>query len=594
MSYKAPVGESEFLLRHCSSLQRLIAAGACGDLSLELAGAVLEQAGRFAGEVLEPLNTVMDRVGVHLAGGKVATAPGHAAAYRAWAEAGWNAVSAPPEWGGMGLPLSINTVCLEYWHSACMAFGLGPLLSMGAADAIDTHATPELKRTYLPKLVSGEWMATMNLTEPQAGSDLGALRTRALPQDDGSYRLFGSKIFITCGDHDLTDNIVHLVLARLPDAPAGSRGISLFLVPKTLPADDGTPGAANDVRCTGIEHKLGLHGSPTCSMAFGDREGAVGWLVGAPNGGLRAMFTMMNRARLAVAAQGVAIAEIATQRAARYAAERRQGRAPDAGGDEASPIDRHPDVARMLLSMRSYTEAARGIVLRTADAIDRARLEPDPEQRRAAQEDADLLTPIAKAFATDIGVEVASLGIQVHGGMGYVEETGAAQYLRDVRICTIYEGTNGIQAIDLVARKLAGGGRAAAARQIAGYERIAEQVRCSGDESFGATADLLTAAGAALAATTDFLDARRADGGCELLAGATSYLRLFGLAAGMACLAQAALAAGHTDDADDYRRRVALARYFAEHHGTACGGLAEVVLHGGASLAQAMAFSWER
>ena len=454
MSYTAPVLETDFLLRCCSSLPDLIRSGACPDLSLELVQAILEQAGKFAADVLGPLNRIADSQGVEFKNGEVRTTSGHREIYRDWAAAGWNAVSASTEWGGMGMPQLLNTACLEYWHSACMAFGLGPLLSMGAAETIEAFGSSGLKDIYLPKLVSGEWMATMNLTEPHAGSDLGALRARAIVQKDGSYRIFGSKIFITYGEHDLTENILHLVLARLPDAPAGSKGISLFLVPKFLVGPDGVLGEMNDVRCTGIEHKLGLHGSPTCTMSFGDGAGAHGWIIGQEGRGLAAMFTMMNRARLAVATQGVAVAEAATQKATAYARERRQGRISSAGDGAMSPIIDLPDVTRMLLTMRALTNAARCLCVKTADALDRSRLLPEVADRLAAQLEADLLTPIAKAFATDIGVEVASLGIQVHGGIGYIEETGVPQFLRDARICTIYEGTNGIQAIDLVTRKL--------------------------------------------------------------------------------------------------------------------------------------------
>ena len=431
--------------------------------------AILQEAGRFASEVLAPLNAVGDRHGTPFKDGRITMPPGWKEAYRAWAAAGWNAVSAPEQWGGQALPHAINAACIEMWNSASMAFGIGPVLTMGAVEAFAAAGSEELKRIYLPKLVSGEWMGTMQLTEPQAGSEVGALRTRAERASDGSYRITGQKIFITYGEHELTDNIIHFVLARLPDAPAGNRGISLFLVPKFLVNADGTLGQRNDVRAHSIEHKLGIHASPTCTMVYGDNGGAVGYLIGEENRGLAVMFMMMNLARLAVGLQGVGIAERATQQALAYARERKQGRA--AGATGSSAIIEHPDVKRMLMTMRAQTRAARSICYATAGAIDRG----DDER-------ASLLTPVAKAFSTDIGVEVASLGIQVHGGMGFIEETGAAQHLRDARIAAIYEGTNGIQALDLVTRKLPMSGGAAGARL---YRRIARhrEGRAGGERS---------------------------------------------------------------------------------------------------------------
>src|SRR5712692_8065730 len=454
MTYRAPVADIAFALKHAAGFGPALEEGLYGDLAEDLVAAVLEEAGKFATDILGPLNPVGDRHGASLADGVVTTAPGWKEAYRAWAQAGWNALAAPTQWGGQDLPHALNAACIEMWNSAAMAFGLGPVLTMAAVDALAAHGSEELKRAYLPKLVSGEWMGTMQLTEPQAGSDVGALRTKAERAPDGSYRVTGQKIFITYGEHDLTDNIVHFVLARLPDAPPGTKGISLFLIPKFLVNADGSLGARNDVRCPSIEHKLGIHGSPTCTLVYGDHGGAVGYLVGEENRGLACMFTMMNNARLAVALQGVGIAERATQQALSFARERKQGRAPGAAGAGASPIIAHPDVRRMLLTMRAQTKAARAICYRTAVATDRAHRAAGAAERTAAHERASLLTPVAKAFSTDIGIEVASLGVQVHGGMGYVEETGAAQHLRDARIAAIYEGTNGIQAIDLVTRKI--------------------------------------------------------------------------------------------------------------------------------------------
>jgi alkylation response protein AidB-like acyl-CoA dehydrogenase len=434
MTYRAPVAEMAFVMRHVAGLDAAVSEGLYGDLTIDLVESVLEEAGRFAGDVIAPLNRVGDQHGTPLKDGHVTMPPGWKEAYAAWTAAGWNALTGPEEYGGQSLPTLLAAACSEMWNSAAMAFGLGPLLTIGAVEALDKHGSPDLKERYLAKLVSGEWTGTMNLTEPQAGSDLGVMRTRAERAGDGTYRITGTKIYITYGEHDLTDNIVHLVLARLPDAPPGTRGISLFLVPKILP--DGT---RNDVRCAGIEHKLGIHGSPTCTMTYGDDGGAVGWLIGEENRGLACMFTMMNNARLNVGLQGVAIAERAYQAALTYAGERRQGKVAGWTGEGMSPIIEHADV-----SDAADHEGLHG--RRARDLLSHGRLaRPTPvsaraDGRRSANERASLLTPVAKAFATDIGIEVASVGIQVHGGMGFIEETGAAQHLRDARIAAIYEG----------------------------------------------------------------------------------------------------------------------------------------------------------
>ncbi len=580
MTYRAPVAEMAFTLRHVAGLDHAIAEGLHGDLSDDLVDTILDEAGRFANDVVAPLNKVGDRHGTPLKDGVVTMPPGYREAYRAWTEGGWNALPGPVEYGGQGLPILLNAACIEMWNSAAMAFGLGPLLTAGGVEALSRHGSEELRARYLEKLVSGEWTATMNLTEPQAGSDLSVMRTRAEPVGDGSFRISGEKIYITWGEHDLTDNIVHLVLARLPDAPPGTRGISLFLVPKVLP-----DGSRNALKCAGVEHKLGIHGSPTCTMVY---DGATGWLVGEANRGLACMFTMMNNARLGVGLQGVAIAERAYQQALSYARDRRQGRAA-AATEGASAIIEHPDVQRMLLTMKALTGASRGICYLTAEALDRAHRAPDEAARRAAQARASLLTPVAKAFSTDIGIEVASLGIQVHGGMGFVEETGAAQHLRDARIAAIYEGTNGIQAIDLVTRKLPLENGAVVRGQIAAMRLVAERVLKEGGPGFGHTAPRLRETIEALDRATGYLlkalGSNRPD---EALAGATPYLRLFGLAQGGTCLAQAALAAnaavkdGATDPA--HPARIALARFFAENLATASRGLEETVTGGGGFL----------
>src|SRR5215471_14551565 len=436
MAYRAPVADIAFSLKHAARFAQARADGVY-DLDDDVLDAVLEEAGKFASDVIAPLNRAGDLHGTPFRDGKVTTPPGWKEAYTSWAAAGWNGLASPDTWGGQDLPHAVNAACIEMWNAGSMAFGIGPVLTMAAVNALAQHGADALKATYLPKLISGEWMGTMQLTEPQAGSDVGALRTRAERAADGTYRITGSKIFITYGEHDLTDNIIHFVLARLPDAPAGTRGISLFLVPKFLP-----DGSRNDVRAHSVEHKLGIHASPTCTMVYGDHGGAVGFLVGEENKGMASMFTMMNRARLAVGLQGVGIAERATQQALSYARERKQG--------AAGAIIAYPDVKRMLLTMRALTGAARAICYATGVAIDRSLRSKTDAVRKAAHEHASLLTPVAKAFSTDIGIEVASLGVQVHGGMGYVEETGAAQHYRDARIAAIYEGTNGIQAIDLV------------------------------------------------------------------------------------------------------------------------------------------------
>src|SRR5271163_1164999 len=508
MTYRAPINDMLLALNHGAGLEAAVKAGHYGDFDGDIASAVLEEAGRFASDVLAPLNRVGDEHGIKLDGSSVTTAPGWPDAYKRWTAAGWNAVSGPEAFGGQGLPLAINAVCTEIWSASNIAFGLCPLLTLSAIEALEAHGSEELKKIYLEKLVTGDWPGTMQLTEPQAGSDVGALRSRAERAPDGSYRIKGQKIFITYGEHDFTDNIIHFVLARLPDAPAGTRGISLFLVPKFLLNANGSLGARNDVRAHSVEHKLGIHGSPTCTMIFGDAGGATAFLVGEENGGMAAMFTMMNRARLAVGLQGVGTAECATQQALAYARERRQGRLPGMKSTESAPIIAHPDVKRMLISMRALTGAARAICYSTAIALDRAERGADAAARQAAYERASLLTPLAKAFSTDIANEVTSLGVQVHGGMGYIEETGAAQLFRDARIAAIYEGTNGIQAIDLVTRKLPLAGGGAIKAQLDELRGIVEALNASNDPALGWTAVRLSDAVESLARATSSLLAR--------------------------------------------------------------------------------------
>ncbi len=562
--YRAPLAEIAFTLKHVAGLPQVRDAYGAEELGEDLVEAILTEAGRFAAEEIAPLNKIADRQGTPFANGTVTTPEGWRDCYHHWIEGGWNALAATTDFGGQGLPVMLNIAALEMWNSASMAFALGPTLTMGAVEALEKHAAPELQEKYLAKLVSGEWMGTMNLTEPQAGSDLNALKARAERNPDGSYRIFGQKIYITYGEHDLTDNIIHLVLARLPDAPAGTRGISLFLVPKFFVNDDGSLGARNDVRCAGIEHKLGIHGSPTCTMIYGDEGGATGWLIGEENRGLACMFTMMNNARLAVGVQGLGVSERAFQQALAYALDRRQGRAPGDKGEGMSPIALHPDIKRTLLAMQARTQVARAICYSCAHAIDMAHLAATPEERAHWASRAGLLTPIAKALSTDFGVESASLGVQVHGGMGFIEETGAAQHLRDARIAPIYEGTNGIQAIDLVQRKLPLEGGAHVDGFIAELKAIAEAAAAHSDSDIKAAAALLLPALDGLASATAWLKQAQADGRVgEALAGATPYLRLAGLALGGALLVKGAMAADGQNPAAEAHRRV-LARHFAE------------------------------
>ena len=570
MTYRAPIADIAFALKHAAGLKSALAEGLYGDLDEETIDSVLAEAGRFASDVIAPLNTVGDKFGTPFKDGEVTTPPGWKEAYTSWAAAGWNGLAGPADFGGQDLPHAVNAACIEMWNAASMAFGIGPVLTMAAVDALHAYGSDDLKQKYLEKLTTGEWMGTMQLTEPQAGSDVGALRTKAERAGDGSYRITGSKIFITYGEHDLTDNIIHFVLARLPDAPPGTKGISLFLIPKILP--DGT---RNDVRAHSVEHKLGIHASPTCTMVYGDEGGAVGYLIGEEHKGMACMFTMMNRARLAVGLQGVAIAERALQQALAYARERKQG--------AAGAIIHYPDVKRMLLTMRGLTGAARAICYQTGVALDRALRGKDDAARKRAHERASLLTPVAKAFSTDIGIEVASLGVQVHGGMGFIEETGAAQHYRDARIAAIYEGTNGIQALDLVARKVPLEGGRTVALYLDELRSMVADVKASNAPAFGETAARLSEAIDSLDRATQWLLAQK--GSQDALAGATPYLRLFGNAAGGCLLASQALAA--LRDGGDSAARTALARFFAENIAVQASGLERSVTEGAASITQA-------
>lgn len=589
--YRAPVDEIAHTLKSVAGLRKALEAQRFGDLGEDLVDAILAEAGRFSSDEITPLNEIGDKHGAVLKDGAVTTPPGWKDLYRNWIDGGWNGLTGPEEFGGQGLPMLLSVAALEMWNSGSLAFGIGPTLTMGAVEALEKHASDELKAKYLEKLVTGEWMGTMNLTEPQAGSDLNALKARAEPNGDGTYRIYGQKIYITYGEHDFTDNIVHLVLARLPDAPAGTRGISLFLVPKFFVGDDGSLGERNDVFCSGLEHKLGIHASPTCTMIygdgkFGDSPGAIGWLIGEENKGLACMFTMMNNARLAVGMQGVAIAETAYQKALAYAKERTQGRAPGHKGEGMSPIIEHPDVARMLMTMKALTQGARAICYSCAEALDMARVS-EGEEARAWSERASLITPIAKAFSTDIGLEVASLGVQVHGGMGFIEETGAARLLRDARIAPIYEGTNGIQAIDLVMRKLPLSDGATVAAFIADFKADAEAARASNAPALEGVAEKLDQAIANLESVTAYMQSALSEGRqTDALTGATPYLRLFGLTATTAMLVRGALA---DTDAPEAQGRAALARFAAASLAPETNGLAVSATAGATALEDAAA-----
>jgi len=585
--YTAPLRDIRLALQMVAELPALVATGGFGDLSDELADAVLEGAGKFAREVLAPLNVIGDQQGVSLINDRVKTADGFAAAYRAYVDAGWGGISGDPEYGGQGLPLALANATEEMMISACMAFSLCATLTHGAVEAVDAHGTPEQKQLYLTRLISGEWSGTMNLTEPQAGSDVGALTTKAVRRPDGSYAITGGKIFITWGEHEMSRNIVHLVLARLPDTPPGTRGISLFIVPKYLPDADGNPGPRNDLRCIGLEEKMGIHASPTCVMSYGENEGAIGFLLGEENRGMRCMFTMMNAARLNVGLSGVAVGERAYQQALAYALERKQGKplTPPEMAAEGLPIAAHADVRRMLLSMKSLVQGARAICYANAAAIDMARKAPDAETREAAQARADLLTPISKAWSTDIGAEVASLGIQVHGGMGFIEETGAAQYLRDIRIASIYEGTNGIQAIDMVTRKLPMQGGAVIRGFIAEMQETADRCRQLNHPAFAQIGAALDHALDVMRQATDWMLAHIASAPNDCLAGATPYLRLVSTVSNGYFLARMALAGTQNADTDPHAgAAVATALFFALNHLPQASALSSAAMAGAAHL----------
>jgi alkylation response protein AidB-like acyl-CoA dehydrogenase len=549
--YRPPIEEIRFAMKHLARIDEIAKLPAYDSVDGDLIDNVLAEAGKFMSEVISPLNRVGDTEGAQLVDGRVVMPPGFREAYKKLCESGWTSIASDPDYGGSGLPFTINAAIYEMFASANMAFVLCPALADGVTHAVASHATEDLKATFLRPLVEGRWTGTMDLTEPEAGSDLGALRCQAIKQDDGSYSIKGNKIFITFGDHDLAENIIHLVLARTHDAPAGSRGISLFIVPKVRVNEDGKLGEDNGIRVLSVEHKLGIHASPTCVLSFGEDAPCLGYLVGEENSGLQHMFTMMNRERIVVGAQGFAVAQRAYQQSVEYACEREQGRAP---GDELAPgqrsrIVQHPDVRRMLMTMRAQLEAMRGLLYETAAAVDIGSHHPDAEMRSARADELALITPIVKAWLTDLGAEITSLAMQVHGGVGYIEETGVAQHFRDARIAPIYEGTNGVQAMDLVTRKIAMDDGRVVQRRLEAMKKTVSALEASSPQ-LSSLADPLRAGIDALERTTAWLLDRRGNDVRAPAAGASPYLRLFGTVEGAHGLARGALAAQSEKPAD--------------------------------------------
>ncbi len=591
--YTAPLRDMQFVLNELGNLDQVRRLPGCEDLGSDLVDAILNEAGKYAQGELSPLNVSGDREGARWVDGQVITPKGWREAYEQFVEGGWNALSCDPTFGGQGLPRLVSALVEEMWNGANVSFGLCPMLTRGAIEAIELRGGDLLKHTYLAKMISGEWTGTMNLTEPQAGSDLAAVRSRAEPQDDGSYRVFGQKIFITYGEHDLTDNIVHLVLARVPGAPEGVKGISLFVVPKFLVEADGSLGERNDVRCVSIEHKLGIHASPTAVLAFGDKQGATGWLVGEENRGLEYMFIMMNAARFSVGIEGVGLSERAYQRARSYARDRVQGTEIGVKSRDKVAIIRHPDVRRMLLSMKARTEAMRALACTVAAAMDSAERNGDPQQRELDQAFVDLMIPVVKGWSTEQSVDIASLGVQIHGGMGFIEETGAAQHLRDARITTIYEGTTGIQAADLIGRKIARDQGRAIGWVIEQIRQVTQQLLAADDLTLTAIAAALGQSVRALEQAVAFIVSNYDSRVAAVSVGAVPMLELFGTVVGGWQLARSALVAQQrlqagTGEQDFYSAKLVTARFYADHLLSRAPGLAHVLIQGGdAALALA-------
>ncbi len=582
--YNAPLRDMHFVMKELAGLEQVVQLPGYEEVDTDLSDAILEEASKFAGNVLSPINFSGDQEGSKWHDKAVTVPAGFKEAYTQFAENGWTALACSPEFGGQGLPKLISTAVNEMWKSANMAFSLCPMLTTGAIEALMTAGSDALKQKFLPKMVSGEWTGTMNLTEPSAGSDLAAVRTRAEPQGDGSYKIFGQKIFITYGDHNMTENIVHLVLARLPNAPEGVKGISLFVVPKFMVKDDGSLGERNDANSVTIEHKLGIHASPTAVMAFGDHGGAVGYLVGEENRGLEYMFIMMNAARFAVGMEGVALAERAYQQAVWYAKDRIQGTELGVRGGPKVSILKHPDVRRLLMSMRSQTEAARALAYVVAAAMDAAKHHPDEAVRAANQAFADLMIPVVKGHSTEMSIEVASEGVQVHGGMGFIEETGAAQHLRDARITAIYEGTTAIQANDLIGRKMAREGGATIKAVIAEMRKLDAKLAAQNGADFVAIRKRFAAGVDALEQAANWIVAIFKDDIKAAHAGSVPFLRLLGIVAGGWQMARAALVAQEKiagGDSDPfYAAKIVTARFFADHQLTKAQGLTDSIVDG--------------
>jgi len=582
--YKAPVRDMRFVLNELAGLADVARLPGCEEVTAELVDQILEESARFSGEVLAPLNQPGDEEGSHWAEGKVTTPKGFKEAYKAFIAGGWNALQFPSEFGGQALPKLVATPVMEMWKSANLSFSLCPLLTTGAVEALLLRGSPALKKTYLPKMVQGTWTGTMNLTEPQAGTDLALLRTKAIRAGD-HYKISGQKIFITYGEHDLAENIVHLVLARTPDAPPGVKGISLFVVPKFMVKPDGTLGERNTATCASIEHKLGIHASPTAVMVF---ENAVGYLVGEENKGLSYMFVMMNAARFGVGMEGVAIAERAYQRALAYAKERMQGN-DLTGGSKTVAIINHPDVRRMLMLMKSQTEAMRAFAYVVAGAMDAAHRHPDKDTRQKNQAFVELMIPVVKGWSTETGIEVASLGVQVHGGMGFIEETGAAQHLRDARITTIYEGTTGIQANDLVGRKIAREGGVTIKGWLQMLQAFDAELAKSKNADIASIRASLAAGTRAVGECVDYIVATAGTDIKAAVAGAVPFLRLMGLVCGgwqmarAALVAERKLAAGGGDSAF-YKAKIATARFYSDHLLVQAPGLASTMVRGSAGV----------
>ena len=565
--YKPPLNDIRLVLNEISDISRLCDLPGFEHVDVETIDGVLEELGRFAAEVISPVNKIGDQEGCSVSDGVVTMPEEFGEAWDHFVDSGWGAISQDPDYGGGGFPLAIHTVLTELLATASRAWSMGPMLTAGAIDCLHTFSDESQKEVFLPKLVAGEWSGTMNLTEPQAGSDVGALTTKAVPQEDGTYRIFGTKIFITFGEHELVENIIQLVLARTPDSPPGTKGISCFIVPKYLVQDDGSLGERNDYRCLSLEHKLGLHASPTCVISYGENgDGAVGYLIGEEHQGMRYMFKMMNNARLGVGVEGLAVAERALQQASSFALDRRQGKAMGAEAGEQSLIIEHPDVRRMLLTMRAYTDAMRCILYANAAALDLAKSHPENEERQIASDRAELLTPISKAWCTDLGVEMTSLGIQVHGGYGYIEETGAAQHLRDSRISPIYEGTNGIQAIDLVGRKLRMNEGKVIRDLLDEINEFTENLDQHGEE-FATIRSNLTDSLNAVEEATAWLTEKGTEDPIQAISGATPYLRMLGQLVGGWFLARLAIGAKNNEsigDPDFRNTKMTVAKFYAE------------------------------